>query len=114
MRMRCAGGHSPKDWVLNEAIAMKLVAIDFETADRSADSACAIGIVSIEKNKITKKGYRLIRPPRRHFVFSYIHGISCADVEAQPTFSAVWDQFVPFWKDADYFWRTMPHSTETS
>ena len=82
---------------------MKLVAIDFETADRSADSACAIGIVSIEKGKITKKGYRLIRPPRRHFVFSYIHGISWADVEAQPTFNEVWDQFVPFWKDADYF-----------
>jgi DNA polymerase-3 subunit epsilon len=82
---------------------MKLVAIDFETADRSADSACAIGIVSIEKGKITKKGYRLIRPPRRHFVFSYIHGISWADVEAQPTFNEVWDQFVPFWRDADYF-----------
>jgi DNA polymerase-3 subunit epsilon len=63
---------------------MKLVAIDFETADCSADSACAIGIVSIEKGKITKKGYRLIRPPRRHFIFSYIHGISWADVEAQP------------------------------
>ena len=82
---------------------MKLLAIDFETADRSADSACAIGIVLIERGKITKKGYRLIRPPRRHFVFSYIHGISWADVEAQPTFSEVWDQFVPFWKDADYF-----------
>jgi hypothetical protein len=41
--------------------AMKLVALDFETADRSADSACAIGIVSIEKGKITKKGYRLVR-----------------------------------------------------
>jgi hypothetical protein len=40
---------------------MKLVAIDFETADQSADSPCAIGIVSIEKGKITKKGYRLIR-----------------------------------------------------
>jgi DNA polymerase III epsilon subunit-like protein len=53
-----------KDLILNEAIAMKLVAIDFETADQSADSACAIGIVSIEKGKITKKGYRLIRPPR--------------------------------------------------
>ena len=82
---------------------MKLVAIDFETADQSADSACAIGIVSIEKGKITKKGYRLIRPPRRHFIFSYIHGISWADVEAQPTFIDVWDQFAPFWKDADYF-----------
>ena len=87
---------------------MKLVAIDFETADRFADSACAIGIVSIEKGKITKKGYRLIRPPRRHFVFSYIHGISWADVEAQPTFSAVWDQFVPFWKDAIIFGAQCP------
>ena len=82
---------------------MKLVAIDFETADRSADSACAIGIVSIEKGKITKKGYRLIRPPRRHFVFSYLHGISWADVEAQPTFNEVWDHFASFWKNADYF-----------
>jgi hypothetical protein len=42
----------------------------------------------------------LIRPPRRHFIFSYIHGISWADVEAQPTFIEVWDQFAPFWKDA--------------
>jgi DNA polymerase III subunit epsilon len=82
---------------------MKLVAIDFETADRSADSACAIRIVSIEKGKITKKGYQLIRPPRRNFVFSYIHGILWADVEAQPTFIEVWDDFMPFWQDADYF-----------
>ena len=87
---------------------MKLVAIDFETADQSADIACAIGIVSIEKGKITKKGYRLIRPPRRHFIFSYIHGISWADVEAQPTFIDVWDQFAPFWKDADYFGTLCP------
>jgi DNA polymerase III subunit epsilon len=77
---------------------MKLVAIDFETADRSADSACAIGIVSIEKGKIVKKGY-----PRRHFIFSYIHGISWADVEAQPSFGEVWDYFAPFWKNANYF-----------
>jgi DNA polymerase III subunit epsilon len=70
---------------------MKLVAVDFETADCSADSACAIGIVSIEKGKITKKGYRLIRPPRRQFLFSCIHGISWANVEAQPTFIEVWD-----------------------
>jgi DNA polymerase-3 subunit epsilon len=81
------GRHKIVDF--NEVIAMKLVAIDFETADRSADSACAIGIVSIEKGKITKKGYQLIRPPRRNFVFSYIHGISWTDVEAQPTFIEV-------------------------
>ena len=82
---------------------MKLVAIDFETADYSADSACAIGVVAIEKGKITKKGYRLIRPPRRHFTFSYLHGISWADVMSHPTFIEVWKHFGPFWKDADYF-----------
>jgi DNA polymerase III subunit epsilon len=82
---------------------MKLVAIDFETADRSADSACAIGIVSIEKGKIIKKEYRLIRPPRRNFIFFYINSISWTDVEAQPTFGEVWDYFAPFWNNADYF-----------
>jgi DNA polymerase III epsilon subunit-like protein len=79
---------------------MKLVDIDSETANHSADSAGAIGIVSIEKGTITKKRYRLIRPPRPHFIFSYLHGISSADVEAQPTFSDVWDHLVSFWRDA--------------
>jgi DNA polymerase III subunit epsilon len=82
---------------------MKLVAIDFETADCSADSACAIGVVAIEKGKITKKGYRLIHPPRQHFVFSCVHGISWVDVMAQPSFIEVWDDFRPFWKSADFF-----------
>jgi DNA polymerase III epsilon subunit-like protein len=45
----------PEELDFHEGIAMKLVAIDFETADRSPDSACAIGIVSIEKGKIAKK-----------------------------------------------------------
>src|SRR5271169_1016896 len=93
---------------------MKLVAIDFETADRSADSACAIGIVSIEKGKITKKGYRLIRPPRRHFVFSYIHGISWADWRlSQPSVQFGISSYL-FGRMRIIFWRTMPHSTETS
>jgi hypothetical protein len=64
-------GYISANWILNKAVANK---IDFETADCAADSPCGIEIVSIEKGKITKKGYRLIRPLRRHFVFSYIHG----------------------------------------
>jgi hypothetical protein len=39
---------------------------------------------------------RLSSPPRRQFIFSCIHGISWADVEAQPTFIEAWDHFVPF------------------
>jgi DNA polymerase III subunit epsilon len=82
---------------------MKLVAIDFETADCSADSACAIGVVVIEQGKITKKGYRLIRPPRERFVFTYLHGISWNEVMNQPSFIEVWEDFKVFWRDANFF-----------
>jgi DNA polymerase-3 subunit epsilon len=82
---------------------MKLVAIDFETADYAADSACALGIVVIENGKIAKKGYRLIRPPRNRFVFSYIHGISWGDVKREATFSEVWDSFSDILRGANYF-----------
>jgi hypothetical protein len=53
--------------------------------------------------EITKKGYRLIRPPRRDFIFSYIHGISWADVEAQLTFNEVWDHFASFFEKCGLF-----------
>jgi DNA polymerase III subunit epsilon len=82
---------------------MKFVAIDFETATCSADSACAIGIVSIERGRITESAHRLIRPPRRHFAFSYLHGISWADVKAEPAFAEVWNGLTPFWGGAHYF-----------
>jgi len=81
---------------------VKLVAIDFETADHGADSACALGIVTIEKGRIRRKGYRLIRPPRRDFVFSYLHGITWNDIEREATFAEVWDAFRDYWQDADY------------
>ena len=82
---------------------MKLVAIDFETADYAPDSACALGIVSIENGKITKEGYGLIRPPRNRFVFSYLHGITWTDVKGKPSFIEVWDDFDDFFCGADYF-----------
>jgi DNA polymerase-3 subunit epsilon len=82
---------------------MKLVAIDFETADRSPDSPCAIGIALIERGRITRSAHRLIRPPRRHFTFDCLHGISWADVKAEPSFITVWDALKPFWERADYF-----------
>lgn len=81
---------------------MKIVAIDFETADFGADSACALGIVSIEDGKITKATSRLIRPPRKKFIFTYIHGITWDDVKGEADFAEVWDDFRDHWADADY------------
>jgi DNA polymerase-3 subunit epsilon len=81
---------------------VKLVAIDFETADYGADSACALGIVKIENGNVTKNGYRLIRPPRKSFYFSYLHGIRWSDVKDAATFADVWDELRDYWQDADY------------
>lgn len=65
-------------------------ALDFETADYGQDSACAIGLVRVENGKIVAKEHRLIRPPRRSFVFTYIHGITWEDVVDEPVFRDVW------------------------
>jgi DNA polymerase-3 subunit epsilon len=77
------------------------VAIDFETADRGADSACAVGLVRVENGVIARKVVQLIRPPRfidgdlfspppAEFEFTYIHGIKPEQVADKPTFREAW------------------------
>lgn len=68
----------------------RFTAIDFETADRCSDSACAVAIVTVEDGVIVDRAYQLIRPPRREFEFTYIHGISWEQVKDQPTFRETW------------------------
>lgn len=65
-------------------------AIDFETADYGRDSACAVAVVRVERTEIVDRVRYLIRPPRRHFVFSYLHGITWDDVVDAPTFGQLW------------------------
>jgi DNA polymerase-3 subunit epsilon len=86
----------------SECVALKLVAIDFETANYSPDSACALGIAVIENGRITHKEYSLIRPPKNNFVFSYLHGICWSQVRSQPSFIEVWDSFASLLHDADF------------
>jgi DNA polymerase-3 subunit epsilon len=71
------------------------VAIDFETADPGADSACAVALVRVEGWEVTAKVSRLIRPPRRWIQFSYIHGIEWEHVADQPAFGQVWPELIP-------------------
>ena len=67
-------------------------ALDFETANYGADSACAVGLVIVKGNRIVRREYRLIRPPTSDFVFTHIHGLSWQDVRSAPTFAVVWNQ----------------------
>jgi DNA polymerase III subunit epsilon len=66
------------------------VAIDFETADYGRDSACAIALVRVEGHVIVDRRYALIRPPRRDFLFTYVHGITWEAVRDAPTFADIW------------------------
>ncbi len=68
------------------------VAIDFETADHGQDSACAVALVRVEESRIVHRAHFLIRPPRQHFIFSYLHGITWEMVAAQPTFGELWSE----------------------
>lgn len=65
---------------------MKIVVLDFETADMGADSACALGLVVIEHGVIVHEQAYLIRPPRKTFLFTDIHGLTWQDVCRSPTF----------------------------
>ena len=67
-------------------------AIDFETADYGRDSACAVALVRVERNRIVDRVSSLIRPPRREFVFTYIHGITWEMVRDAPAFDQLWPE----------------------
>ena len=63
------------------ALTGRYAALDFETADYGRDSACALSVVLVENERIVDSWTSLIRPPRREFVFTYLHGISWQDVK---------------------------------
>lgn len=73
---------------------LNFVAIDFETANASRDSACAIGAVRVRDGAIVDRRYSLIKPntPFQKFC-TYIHGISEKDVLNAPTFSDIYPAF---------------------
>ena len=78
------------------------VAIDFETADRGNDSACALGLVRVVGTEIVERTHFLIRPPRRTFVFTYVHGITWERVAGEPTFAELWPRIREHLHGADF------------
>lgn len=76
------------------------VALDFETADYKADSACAVGLVRIDGAQVGETLYRLIRPPRSRVFFTHIHGLTWAMLRDEPTFAEVWPEMAAFMEGA--------------
>lgn len=78
------------------------LAIDFETANYSANSACAIGLVRVENGKITAEEAFLIRPPSQEFYFTHIHGLAWEDVKNAPDFGILWPDIERFFDGVDF------------
>ncbi|MDR1948682.1 MAG: 3'-5' exonuclease [Spirochaetaceae bacterium] len=75
------------------------VAIDFETAKHSLESACSVGLVRFTDGKETDAFYSLIRPPILYIRpdFTEIHGLTVDDVRDAPVFPVIWEsQILPF------------------
>ncbi|TXH09187.1 MAG: hypothetical protein E6R03_17140, partial [Hyphomicrobiaceae bacterium] len=77
----------------------KVFAIDFETANKSQNSAIALGLAAIDagNRKVLEARSWLIRPPRMVFNpdFIEIHKIRPEDVASQPTFGDLWSEIAP-------------------
>jgi DNA polymerase-3 subunit epsilon len=78
------------------------MAIDFETADYRSDSACAIALVKVKGHRIVQRHYYLIRPPRKRFYFTHIHGIRWEHVRNEPSFEELWPSIKPLFKDVQF------------
>ena len=68
------------------------VAIDFETATRARDSACAVGIAVVREGAVVDSRSWLIRPPGNEYEYwnVRVHGITPDRTENAPTFAELW------------------------
>ena len=76
----------------------KLCAIDFETANASSLSACAVGISVMKDGVLTENWSTLIKPPKKHDEFSFhnimVHGITKNMVENAPAFDEIYPKLL--------------------
>lgn len=72
-------------------------AIDFETANQSRSSVCAVGIVVVRNGEITDKFYSLIQPEPNFYTYwnTRCHGLTAGDTDNALVFPYVWKKVEP-------------------
>jgi DNA polymerase-3 subunit epsilon len=81
-------------------VALDFTAIDFETANSSPASACAVGLVRVRDGSVVATAGWLIQPPPGHDEFQEwnvrIHGIRPADVRTAMTWAEQFPRLCAF------------------
>lgn len=81
---------------------MRIVALDFETANSSMSSACSLGITIYEEGEILDSFEWYFKPHSRYnyFTNTSIHGISKQDVENEEEFVFYYEELEKILEDA--------------
>lgn len=76
------------------------VAIDFETATGSYESACALGIAVVRGQQVTETWYHLLQPPKNRYEEANVrvHGITPAQTADAPTLDQLWPEIARFFE----------------
>ena len=81
-------------------MTVDFTAIDFETANSHAASACAVGLVRVRAGRVVERAEWLIKPPAEHGEFQHwnikIHGITPDMVESARDWAAQLPDLVDF------------------
>jgi len=83
---------------------MDFISIDFEIANRNTNSACSLGMVFVQNNKVVDEKYFLIKPPTNYVdpSMSKVHGLTWNDLKDAPSFDDVWNEISRFFHDDIY------------
>lgn len=81
---------------------MRVVALDFETANNSSASACSLGVAIYDNGEFVDNFEWYIKPHHRYnfFTNTYINGIRKEDVENENEFVFFYDELQEILKDS--------------
>ncbi|MCL3859781.1 exonuclease domain-containing protein [Actinotalea sp. K2] len=75
-------------------MAVDFIALDWETANGSRGSACAVGLVEVRAGAVVDSWSSLMRPPDLYGSFDLrntaVHGLCAKDVADAPRFEELW------------------------
>lgn len=81
---------------------MNFVALDFETANSSRSSICAVGLAIVQDGTVIDSKHFYVKPyPNRYDPINIsVHGITKSMTESQPSFDQLWKQIRPYFRNS--------------
>lgn len=77
-------------------------ALDFETADPYPESVCAVGVVSVVKDRMATRFQAVVQPFVAEYSLAWIHGITASETKRAPRFDAIWPRVRPLLTGASF------------